>query len=81
MAGAPPYPRDGSDLLRDLRRDVADAQTSAKTRAPYTQASQGLWLPNQVSDPAAPANGVILYAKSGHLFCREADGSIHQLTT
>jgi len=81
MPGTPNYPTTPGDDLRELRRAATEAQTAAQNRVPFVQASQGLWLPNLPGDSPAPANGVILYAKSGHLFCREADGSVHQLTS
>ncbi|WP_068922207.1 hypothetical protein [Planobispora rosea] len=77
----PNYPRDLSDEIRDLRLSRTAAQTAGQSRAPYVQASQGLVLPNLAGHPAAPASGVILYALAGHLWCKEADGSQHQLTS
>ncbi|GII89613.1 hypothetical protein Ssi03_76030 [Sphaerisporangium siamense] len=81
MAGTPNYPRDFTDEVRDLRASRTAAQTAGQSRVAYTSASQGLILPNMASDPPAPASGVVLYAKAGHFFVREADGSIHQLTS
>lgn len=77
----PNYPRNAADDLRELRTALPKVQTAGQSRAPFAQASQGLVLPNMATDPPAPASGVVLYAKSGHFFVREADGSIHQLTT
>lgn len=81
MAGTPNYPRGLDDDVRDLRVARTNAQTAGQSRAPYAKTSTGLNLENRVTDPPAPASGVTLYAKSGHLFCREQDGSIHQLTS
>lgn len=77
----PNYPRDITDDIRELKASRGDAQTAGQSRAAFARASQGLILSNLGADPAAPSNGVILYAKSGHLYCREADGSVHQLTS
>lgn len=79
--GTPRYPKTNGDALRELRQGVTEAQAAAQNRVAFGQASQGLWLPNLLADPPAPPNGVILYAKGGHAFCREADGSVHQLTS
>ncbi|MGV9779844.1 hypothetical protein [Streptosporangium sp. NPDC003464] len=79
--GTPRYPKTNGDDLREIRRGVIEAQTAAQNRVAYAQASQGLILPNLPGHPAAPASGVILYAISGHLWCKEADGSQHQLTS
>lgn len=79
--GTPRYPRSAADDLRALRAGLSNVQTAGQSRVAYDQASKGLWLPDMAADPPAPPNGVRLYAKLGHLFCREADGSIHQLTT
>ncbi|MER7212443.1 hypothetical protein ABT340_35770 [Streptosporangium sp. NPDC000239] len=77
----PRYPRTAADELADARTARTAAQTAGQSRAPFAQASKGLVLPNLGADPAPPPSGVILYAKAGHLYCREADGSVHQLTS
>lgn len=79
--GTPRYSKTNGDELRELRRAVTEAQAAAQNRVAFAQASQGLWLPNLAGHPASPASGVILYAIAGHLWCREADGSQHQLTS
>ena len=81
MAGTPNYPRDITDDVRDLRATRTAAQTAGQSRVAYARASQGLILPNLAGHPASPASGVILYALSGHLWCKESDGSQHQLTS
>jgi hypothetical protein len=79
--GTPRYPRTVADDIREMRSALSGVQTAGQSRAPYDQASQGLWFPDVPADPPAPASGVRLYAKGGHLFAREADGTISQLTT
>lgn len=79
--GTPRYPRTSADDLRELRAALPKAKTEGQSRVAFTKASQGLWFPDLPSDPPAPASGFILYGKAGHAFIREADGSIHQLTT
>lgn len=78
----PKYPRNVNDDLRELRASRSAAQTAGQSRAAFTQASQGLILPDLGAHPASPpAGSVILYGLAGHLWCKEADGSQHQLTT
>lgn len=78
--GTPNYPRDITDEVRDLRSARTIAQTAGQSRVAYARASQGLILPNLPADPPAPTNGVILYAKSGSLWCRKPTGSPINLT-
>lgn len=79
--GTPRYPKTLGDDIRELRSSRSAAQTAGQSRVAFTKASQGLTLPDLPADPPAPASGVTLYAKLGHFFVREADGSIHQITT
>ncbi|SFK92816.1 hypothetical protein SAMN05216275_14176 [Streptosporangium canum] len=77
----PNYPKSNGDVQRELRQGIIEAQAAAQNRVEFVQASKGLILPNLAGHPAAPASGVILYALAGHLWCKEADGSPHQLTS
>lgn len=81
MTGTPNYPRDAADDLRDLRAGRTSAQTAGQSRVAYVSTSRGLNLKNLAGHPSAPTDGVILYAIAGHLWCKESDGSQHQLTS
>lgn len=79
--GTPNYPRNITDDVRDLRAERTAAQTAGQSRVAYAGTSRALNLKNLAGHPAAPADGVVLYAIAGHLWCKEADGSQHQLTS
>ncbi|MFI6883358.1 hypothetical protein [Streptosporangium canum] len=65
-----------------MRAARTAAQTAGQSRVAYARASQGLILPDLGAHPSSPpAGSVILYGLAGHLWCKESDGSQHQLTS
>ncbi|MEV4096980.1 hypothetical protein [Streptosporangium saharense] len=73
----PRYPRTAADELADARTARTAAQTAGQSRVAFAQASKGLWLPDLGADPAAPASGVVLYAKAGRVYYRSASGTVY----
>lgn len=73
----PRYPKTNGDDLREVRRGVTEAQTSAQNRVPFVKTSKGLNLLDLPVDPPTPANGVIFYAKAGRAYYRSSSGTVY----
>ncbi|WP_326637256.1 hypothetical protein OG884_26455 [Streptosporangium sp. NBC_01755] len=64
--------------IRDLQRDVVQAQGSTSRRQPVTKASRGWELPNMAA-PATPVSGGHLFASSGQPFWKDSGGATYSL--
>lgn len=72
-------PANAMQDLRDLQKDVAQAQASAGQRPPLTKASAGWELPSMAA-PATPASGGHLYASGGAPMWKSSTGATIDLT-
>lgn len=68
-----PYPRGFEDRLDAIERRLDQLFASIQNRAPMTQASQGLILPNR-STPSNPPSGVYIFAQGGEFYVRTSGG-------
>lgn len=64
--------------IRDLQRDVAQAQGSGSRRFPLTMASKGWHIPAQAT-PATPASGGHLYSPATEPWWKDSTGATYSL--
>jgi hypothetical protein len=70
----PEYSDDILKEIADLKRQVAALAAAAQKRTALTTASQGWVIPNRTT-PSTPSSGAHLYAASGQLMVRQANGT------
>lgn len=70
-----PYPEEYEDRFEAVEKNAPDLFSSAQNRAPYTEASAGLILPNR-GEPDDPPSGVHIFAEGDEFYVKTADGVV-----